>query len=354
MDELLSAGYAFQVETTRFAHLAGSRIEGGPVRLLRARRRHIQDLPRRDPRHVRRAPPPPPPMRDRTPRRHVASLLHAPVAQWIERRPPEAEVRGSNPLGRVARPTPSDLQLGDQHGAKSVRSEDRRSGATRHRVRARASRSHEGARSATRAHGKGNVRRCGLLDTSCGLRRGFCGRCGIRPRAAGTEPIQQRERSVRRGCERLFGDMTPLKPELTYPAIDPDELVLGLAYGAGAEADSFERTLREALRGYGYELRPIRLSDYLPTLLRQDDFTRDTPDGTRRLQDMGDDLRKITGAKDALGQLGVYLIATERRRVSTEGRRVVWLVRSLKRPEEVATLRLLYGSRVRRLRVARA
>ncbi len=166
MDELLSAGYAFQVETTRFAHLAGSRIEGGPVRLLRARRRHIQDLPRRDPRHVRRAPPPPPPMRDRTPRRHVASLLHAPVAQWIERRPPEAEVRGSNPLGRVARPTPSDLQLGDQHGAKSARSEDRRSAATRHRVRARASRSHEGARSATRAHGKGNVRRCGLLDTS--------------------------------------------------------------------------------------------------------------------------------------------------------------------------------------------
>jgi cytidine deaminase len=139
--------------------------------------------------------------------------------------------------------------------------------------------------------------------------------------------------------------MDPLEPELTYPAIDPDELVFGLAYGAGAEADSFERTLREALRGYGYELRPIRLSDYLPTLLRQVDFTRDTPDGTRRLQDMGDDLREVTGAKDALAQLGVYLIATERRRVSTERRRVVWLVRSLKRPEEVATLRLLYGSR---------
>jgi len=139
--------------------------------------------------------------------------------------------------------------------------------------------------------------------------------------------------------------MNPLEPELTYPAIDPDELVFGLAYGAGAEADSFERTLCEALRGYGYELRAIRLSDYLPTLLRQDDFSRDTPDGTRRLQDMGDDLREITGANDALAQLGVYLMTTERRRVSTDGRRVAWLVRSLKRTDEVDTLRMLYGSR---------
>src|SRR5919106_3782688 len=40
----------------------------------------------------------------------------APVAQWIERCPPEAEVAGSNPAGRVAPAKPwvdGPLQVGD-------------------------------------------------------------------------------------------------------------------------------------------------------------------------------------------------------------------------------------------------
>jgi hypothetical protein len=105
--------------------------------------------------------------------------------------------------------------------------------------------------------------------------------------------------------------MMPPPPGLAYPAIDPQELVIGLAYGAGAEAEFFERMLLEALRGYGYELRVIRLSDFLPTLLKHHDFSRETPDGTRRLQDMGDEFRELTKAKDALAQLGAYLMATD-------------------------------------------
>ena len=105
LDELLSAGYAFQVETTQLAHLAGARIEEVPfvfservagaskmtlrislegIRVTLALRRH-----------------------HRPARGHgllgglVAFTSHAPVAQWIERRPPEAEVAGSNPAGRA-------------------------------------------------------------------------------------------------------------------------------------------------------------------------------------------------------------------------------------------------------------
>ena len=42
----------------------------------------------------------------------LSSVAHAPVAQWIERRPPEPKVAGSNPVGRAnhtisaARPEP--------------------------------------------------------------------------------------------------------------------------------------------------------------------------------------------------------------------------------------------------------
>ena len=31
----------------------------------------------------------------------LSSVVHAPVAQWIEHRPPEPKVAGSNPVGRV-------------------------------------------------------------------------------------------------------------------------------------------------------------------------------------------------------------------------------------------------------------
>ena len=105
LDELLSAGYAFQVETTQLAHLVGKRIEEVPfvfservagaskmtlrislegIRVTLALRRHHR------------------PGRERGCCGVVAFGSHAPVAQWIERRPPEAEVAGSNPAGRVA------------------------------------------------------------------------------------------------------------------------------------------------------------------------------------------------------------------------------------------------------------
>ena len=105
MDELLSAGYAFQVETTQLAHLGGTRIEEVPFvfseRVAGDVEDDAQDLPRGHPRHVRPAPPPPPPPPRRTARRPCSLRRQAPVAQWIERPPPEREVRGSNPLGRA-------------------------------------------------------------------------------------------------------------------------------------------------------------------------------------------------------------------------------------------------------------
>ena len=104
MDELLSAGYAFQVETTQLAHLAGARIEevpfvfservaGASKMTLRISLEGIRvTLALR--RHHRRG--------RRTGLARRCSLpVHAPVAQWIERPPPEREVRGSNPLGRA-------------------------------------------------------------------------------------------------------------------------------------------------------------------------------------------------------------------------------------------------------------
>jgi deoxycytidylate deaminase len=124
-----------------------------------------------------------------------------------------------------------------------------------------------------------------------------------------------------------------------------DELIFGLVYGAGAETETFERLLRENLRGYGYELRTVHLSHYFAPMLGRGEFHREVPDATRKLQDMGDALRRMTRLNDAAARLAVFLIASRRAREGDTNSRVAWLVRSLKRKEEVATLRKLYGPR---------
>ncbi len=124
-----------------------------------------------------------------------------------------------------------------------------------------------------------------------------------------------------------------------------DELVFGLVYGAGTETDTFQRLLRESLRVYDYELRTVHLSTYFSHILGEGEFQREAPDATRRLQDMGDEIRKKTGLNDIAAQLAVFLIAGQRANADNQNGRVAWLVRSLKREEEVTTLRRLYGPR---------
>lgn len=128
-----------------------------------------------------------------------------------------------------------------------------------------------------------------------------------------------------------------------YEPVGPDELVLGLVYGSGAETEQFQTLLGDSLQRYGYDLRTIHLSNYLPALLGKGGFTRDQPYATRDLQDMGDDLRAKCDDDTMLARLAIFLIAAKRSQ--SGGARVAWLVRSLKRPEEVRALRQVYGSR---------
>ena len=90
-DELLSAGYAFQVETTQLAHLAGERIEELPFvfseRVAGASKMTLRISLEGHSRDARPAPPPPPGTSAPTCRGLVAFDTHAPVAQ-LDRAPP--------------------------------------------------------------------------------------------------------------------------------------------------------------------------------------------------------------------------------------------------------------------------
>jgi len=134
-------------------------------------------------------------------------------------------------------------------------------------------------------------------------------------------------------------------PPTSFRQISANELVIGLVYGAGAETETFQQLLKESLHGYGYELRTIHLSNYFPLLLGNDTFQRENPEATRNLQNMGDALRDKTKLNDVVARLAVFLITGKRAYADESRGRVVWLIRSLKRSEEVETLRRIYGPR---------
>lgn len=141
---------------------------------------------------------------------------------------------------------------------------------------------------------------------------------------------------------------------VTYIPLEEEELVFGLVYGAGTEVKPVEQLLRESLQPYAYELRTIHLSEYFATILKKNDFRQETPDATRQLQEMGDELRRRT-ENDFLATLAAYLIGATRARSGPHARRrptrakpytrTAWLVQSFKRPEEIAKMRAIYGSR---------
>jgi cytidine deaminase len=135
-----------------------------------------------------------------------------------------------------------------------------------------------------------------------------------------------------------------MAPSVRHTPVADAEIVLGLVYGAGTDTGLVNEVLEGALESWGYRLHPIRLSDAFPTLLGRN-FTSETPDATRQLQDMGDELREKLGSKHALAQLAAYLIAEARRLLTKDQHRTAWQVRSLRRPEEVDELRRIYGSR---------
>ncbi len=135
-----------------------------------------------------------------------------------------------------------------------------------------------------------------------------------------------------------------MAPSIRHPPLADAEIVLGLVYGAGTDTSPVNEVLKMELESWGYRLRPIRLSEAFPTLLGRD-FSPESPDATRQLQNMGDELRKKLDNKHALAHLAAYLLAEERRQLDHNQHRTAWQIRSLRRPEEVDELRRIYGSR---------
>ena len=142
----------------------------------------------------------------------------------------------------------------------------------------------------------------------------------------------------------------------------PDaELVIALVYPLGTERIGLEATLNDYLGQFGYETNPIRLTKVFPDLLKRLGEHWQPPDGPAELArykiEAGNRIRRLTRSKDILARVSAGLIHTGRpKEASNKGKederemvrrplpRAAHLILSLKRPEEVDTLRRIYGN----------
>lgn len=132
---------------------------------------------------------------------------------------------------------------------------------------------------------------------------------------------------------------------LDYPN---GELVIGLVAAVGTDLELFERLLAKHLKKFKYEHDPIRLSRFLkaidPESIGMAEL-RESPEKDRLndYMDAGDKLRHMTGRNDILALSAVSAISQSRSDQHPALFRRAHVLRSLKHPDEVHTLRRIYG-----------
>ncbi len=128
------------------------------------------------------------------------------------------------------------------------------------------------------------------------------------------------------------------------------ELVFGLVGALGTNIERISHLLHLRLEAMGYVAREIHLSSLLREIDWQPPLTKsqDLDSYILAHMDAGNRLRREWDRPDALALLGVAKLSTERRAHASDGEpvaRQAWILRQLKTPREVQTLRNVYGSR---------
>lgn len=133
-------------------------------------------------------------------------------------------------------------------------------------------------------------------------------------------------------------EATPLSP-LPYP-----EIVIGLVGPVGIDLDPIVAAITRQLESVDYKVKPIRLSVKLAEFFREDHSHKPEDERIAALMDSGTRLREKSARGDAVALLAIAeirRIRLEELNGSTEGN--AYILRSLKHPHEVQTLRNVYG-----------
>ncbi|MBR8374379.1 hypothetical protein KDW20_01235 [Burkholderia cenocepacia] len=136
-------------------------------------------------------------------------------------------------------------------------------------------------------------------------------------------------------------------PASTVPA-EGIELVFGLVGPTGVDLTMVCDALRAQLTNVGYEPFVVNLSKLIPRIAKPNAFEpANEYDRIKSLMKMGTKLRENTGQADIVARLGIAEIRALREARNNNPLkpipRAAYIVRSLKRPEEVELYRTIYG-----------
>lgn len=130
---------------------------------------------------------------------------------------------------------------------------------------------------------------------------------------------------------------------------DKPELIVGFVGATGTELGAAITALKSALAPYGYKMVRIRLSELMQEV-KGGDFLKDLKHEDERIwrhMDAGDSIREQTTRNDAIAGLAVGYIFG-RRKKAYKGKQALataFVLDSLKHPEEIESMRELYGDR---------
>ena len=135
--------------------------------------------------------------------------------------------------------------------------------------------------------------------------------------------------------------------EILSPIARP-ELFIGIAGPIGVDMDAIVQCLNEALMRVGYRPAPIRLTEEMVAIptglpILTGDFYAEADSKMK----YGNAIRSMSGDAAALASVAVMAIRSARRTATGDAgvapNSVAYVIRQLKRPEEVEFLRRLYG-----------
>lgn len=117
------------------------------------------------------------------------------------------------------------------------------------------------------------------------------------------------------------------------------ELVFGIVNAVGTEYKHVLEPLTDRLRGFGYDVKEVRVSNLLPQQAEQ--LNLGEYDRIKDLMKKGDSLRKDTGNYAILAAGAAQKIKSLR--AADTHSKTAYIINSLKHPDEVELLRKIYG-----------
>ncbi len=131
----------------------------------------------------------------------------------------------------------------------------------------------------------------------------------------------------------------PLELQYLTEGVTESEIVIGLVSPVGTQKRAVLEPLEDRIKGFGYEVEVIRVSANLPDYKGQGKEY----DRIIHLMSCGDEIRKDSGNNAILAAGVVKSIVTKRSEKHTP-KKIVYIIDSLKHPDEVHFLRKVYGN----------